>query len=291
MEYLQADFIISCPDSLLQTARDLLADVAAEAGFESFEDTADGIRGYVQTLLFNQKELDSQLAAFPLQNTTISYSIEKVEDKDWNRTWEDNGFDPIDIDGRLLIVDANHPQPLPSTSKRIIQIGARLAFGTGTHETTQMIIDTLLGTGDDEYPLQGCRVLDCGCGTGILGIAASILGAKDVVGYDIDEWSVNNTRHNAEINGVENLKALLGDASVMSSIDGQFDIVLANINRNILLHDMKAMRDKMADRALLVLSGFYEDDVPLLVDRAASLGLSLKAKKEKGLWRCIVLGF
>lgn len=289
MEYLEVTFRVTCPDNLLQTARDLLADAAAEAGFESFEDTEHGLKGYVQKSLFDKKILDQQIADFPLQDAVIDYSVEEAENKDWNKTWEDNGFDPIDIDGKMLIVDANCQLPQTPVSQHLIKIDAKLAFGTGTHETTQMIVSTLLSIADAQGGLlAGRRVLDCGCGTGILGIAASRLGAKETVGYDIDEWSVRNTMHNAELNGVENMKVLLGDASVIDQITGQFDLVLANINRNILLNDMTAMRRKMAADATFIISGFYEDDIPLLVDKAASLGLRLKEQKGKGQWRCLV---
>lgn len=292
MEYLEAHFTISCPDSLFQAACDLLADAAAETGFESFEETADGLKGYVQKTLFDQGSLDRQIAEFPLQDTTISYSVVEAENKDWNKTWEDNGFDPIDIDGKLLIVDANKPQvsdhSIPVT-QHLIKIDAKLAFGTGTHETTQMIVSTLLSMAEAHGgSLAGKRVLDCGCGTGILGLAASKLGAREVIGYDIDEWSVQNTKHNAEINDVKNIRALLGDASVLRTTEGKFDIVLANINRNILLNDMEAMRSKMADEGVLIISGFYEEDIPLLVDKAKALELILKEQKGRGLWRCLV---
>ena len=289
MEYLEVLFTVSCSDSLLQTARDLLADAAAGAGFESFEDTDDGLKGYVQKNLFDKEMLDQQIADFPLQDIVFSYSIVEAEDKDWNQTWEDNGFEPIDIDGKLLIVDANHNSQLLFPNSRLIRIDAKLAFGTGTHETTQMIVSTLLSMAEaSRGTLMGKSVLDCGCGTGILGIAAAKLGAIEVVGYDIDEWSVRNTMHNADINGVRNIKALLGDASVIKTIDGTFDIVLANINRNILLNDMEAMRSKMAAGTTFIISGFYEEDIPLLVDKASSLGLNLKEQKGKGQWRCLM---
>lgn len=291
MEYLQAEFTITCPDGLLQTARDLLADAAATSGFESFEDTDNGMRGYVQASLFNEDELISQLNYFPLDDTNITYKISQAENKDWNKTWEDNGFEPIDIDnGKMVVVDAKNSDnlSLPMTSK-VIKIDAKLAFGTGTHETTQMIISTLLNLDESKaMPLKGTRVLDCGCGTGILGIAASMLGASEVISYDIDEWSVTNTSHNAKLNNVNNVTALLGDASVIETIEGQFNIVLANINRNILLQDMPAMRSKMTQGAILILSGFYEDDIPLLVEKANELGLDLMSRKAKGDWRCLV---
>ncbi len=291
MEYLQAEFTITCPDGLLQTARDLLADAAATSGFESFEDTDNGMRGYVQASLFNEDELISQLNYFPLEYTNITYKISQAENKDWNKTWEDNGFEPIDIDnGKMVVVDAKNSDnlSLPMKSK-VIKIDAKLAFGTGTHETTQMIISTLLNLDESKaMPLKETRVLDCGCGTGILGIAASMLGASEVISYDIDEWSVTNTSHNAKLNNVNNVKALLGDASVIETIEGQFNIVLANINRNILLQDMPAMRSKMTQGAILILSGFYEDDIPLLVEKANELGLDLMSRKAKGDWRCLV---
>lgn len=282
MEYLVADFKIKCPDELLQTARDLLADVAGKAGFESFEDSEDGLNGYVQRQLFDKDKLEEGISSFPLHDTSVTYTIDDVESEDWNETWEREGFEPIDIDGKLLIVDCNH-NPLHSDhSPQIIKIDAKLAFGTGTHETTQMIVSTLLGLN-----LKGKRVLDCGCGTGILAIAACVLGAEDAVAYDIDEWSVENTRHNASLNAVDNVTVLHGDADILNKVEGEFDIVLANINRNILLHDMTAFRKKMKRGGLLIVSGFYEDDVKMLEDKAARLGLKTMGIREKGDWRMI----
>ena len=285
MEYLEAEFTITCPDGLLQTARDLLADAAATSGFESFEDTDNGMRGYVQTALFDEEKLKSQLVNFPLQDTNVAYTVKQAEDKDWNQTWEDNGFDPIDIDnGRLVVVDANHCDglSLPETAK-VIKIDAKLAFGTGTHETTQMMVSTLL-----DCNLTNKRVLDCGCGTGILGIAAKKLGAGEVVGYDIDDWSVENAKHNAEINGVE-MEILEGDKSVLSHVNGVFDVVLANINRNILLNDMAVFVDVMNMHATLILSGFYNEDSELLLLKAVELGLHEVDRKSEGNWCCLHL--
>ncbi len=281
MEYLVSDFTISCPTGLMQAARDLLADTAAEAGFESFEDTDSGLKGYVQEGLFDKAVLDAGLADFPLTETTISYVIDKAENKDWNETWEEAGFEPINIDGKIVVVDVAHKAGDVGDAKKIL-IDAKLAFGTGTHETTQMIVSTLLA-----MDLQNKRVLDCGCGTGILGIAASMLGAKDVEAYDIDEWSVENTRHNAVLNNIENISVHLGDASVIKTLHGKFDVVLANINRNILLNDMPAMVDVLADGGRLIISGFYKEDIPLLESKAKNLGLSLLTGKSKGDWQML----
>jgi ribosomal protein L11 methyltransferase len=166
----------------------------------------------------------------------------------------------------------------------MIEIDAHLAFGTGTHETTRMICSTLL-----ELPVKGKHVLDCGCGTGILGICALKLGAERAVGYDIDEWSADNTRHNAVINQVDQrLQALCGDASVLSGFDAEFNLVMANINRNILLNDMEHFRSVMAPGAQLILSGFYKNDCALLESKAQTLGLSLKATRTDGDWACLL---
>ncbi len=283
MKYLTATFHIASEPSLLQTARDLLADCAGDAGFESFEDTDDGIKGYVQEEQFDKEQLDAQLADFPLPGVNVTYELSKVEDKDWNETWENEGFDPIDIYNRIVIYDARQTTPQLPEGVIPIAIQARQAFGTGTHQTTQMIIGLLL-----DMHLAGKRVLDCGCGTGILGIAASKLGAKEVVAYDIDEWSADNARHNAQLNHVNNIEVLQGDANVLNHVSGVFDVVLANINRNILLQDMPAFRNVMMQGSVLILSGFFEEDCASLSAKATTLGLVHTGKVSKGNWCCLV---
>ena len=133
-------------------------------------------------------------------------------------------------------------------------------------------------------------MLDCGCGTGILGIVALKDGAQRCVAYDIDEWSADNAQHNAVINGVsESFTSMLGDASVLNDVEGTFNLVMANINRNILLTDMQTFRSKMAEEGTLLLSGFYKEDIPLLVQRATELGLRIVAQKEENNWACLTL--
>ena len=289
MKYLVATFQIEAADDLLQACRDLLADGAAEAGFESFEDTDNGLEAYVQKELFDQEMLDNYIADFPIEGTHITYDIKDAEDKDWNQEWEEQGFGPIYVGDQVVIYDAKHPELYPDTSNRpdIIEIGieAKLAFGTGNHETTRMIISQLL-----EMPVKTKRVLDCGTGTGILGLAASKLGAKEVVGYDIDEWSVENAKHNAVLNGVDNMEVLFGNSSVLNHISGMFDVVMANINRNILLDDMRLFRSVMNADATLILSGFYEEDVTVLLEKANELGLHEIGRKTDNNWACLVLG-
>ena len=290
MKYYEVNFTIA-PCS--QDAQDILSALAGEAGFETFEETATGLKGYVQQVLFDEETLQAVLEGFPFENVTLSYSIQEAEDKDWNEQWEQEGFEPISLPlppskrkGNLIIHDGRH---LPSDidlqpSAIMIEIDAHLAFGTGTHETTRMICGMLL-----DMQLDGLRVLDCGCGTGILGICALKLGAASAVGYDIDEWSADNTRHNAVINRVDDhLTALCGDASVLSGFGAEFNLVMANINRNILINDMEHFRSVMAPKAQLILSGFYKNDCALLESKAQTLGLSLKATRTDGDWACLL---
>ena len=286
MKYLVAKFKIATSEDLLQVCKDLLADSAAEAGFESFEETQEGLEAYVQKELFDKDALDASIADFPIEGTDISYTIEDAEDKDWNEEWEEQGFDPICVDDQVLIYDAKHPELHPTTSPDHIEIGieAKLAFGTGNHETTRMIVSTLLNMNLDKM-----RVLDCGCGTGILGLVASKLGASEVVGYDIDEWSVENAKHNAQLNGVDNLEVYFGNASVINHISGVFDVVLANINRNILLEDMKSFRGVLNEGGYMILSGFYEEDIPVLLEKAKEFGLYESGRRTDNNWACLVL--
>ena len=325
MKYFEVNFRIEAPEELMQTGRDVLSAMAGEAGFETFEETEEGITGYVQQQLLEHQELDDLVDNFPLPDTIVSYDISEAEYRDWNEEWEQQGFDPIVVD-RYVIHDGKHLPPSPFTpsslpsplgrrtlaqqelstlrsaigrlrsknsqlstlnsqlSTQMIEIHARQAFGTGTHETTQMMVATLAA-----MELEGKRVLDCGTGTGILAIVALKGGAREAVGYDIDEWSTDNARHNATLNGVdEQMTVLLGDVSVLNEVEGSFDVVLANINRNILLADMPAMVAKLTPGGTLALSGFLTADVPLLLAKAGELGLTLTAKKNEAEWVCLV---
>ena len=294
MKYYEVEFTIY---PLSADACDLLAAMAGEAGFETFEETDTGVKGYVQQALFSEDSLKAVLEDFPFEATTINYTIREAEDRDWNEQWEQEGFEPIVItkkventpaiiihDGRHLPEDVTSFHLSPSTFHQI-EIDAKLAFGTGTHETTRMVCSTLL-----DLELEGKRVLDCGTGTGILSICALKLGAREAVGYDIDEWSADNARHNAVINQVDDrFTVLLGDASILNKVEGPFDLVMANINRNILLNDMPRFREKMAAGGRLVLSGFYTEDIPQLTAKADTLDLQLESQKSDKNWACIVL--
>lgn len=281
MKYFEVDFQLS---PLSQDACDILTALTADAGFESFEETQHGIRGYVQQPLLDRQALEDIVNNFPIMGTNIIYTISEAEDKDWNEQWEQEGFEPIIVgNNRLAIHDGRH---LPSQPADIsVEIDARLAFGTGTHETTQMICEWML-----DMPMKDLRVMDAGCGTGILGIVALKLKANHVTAYDIDEWSSNNTYHNAVINRVDSqLSVYCGDASLLDSKTADYDLVLANINRNILLNDMPRFCQIMKQDAKLILSGFYTEDIPLLEARGKELGLTLKGAKNRDKWASIIM--
>lgn len=281
MKYFEVDFQLS---PLSQDACDILAALTADAGFESFEETQHGIRGYIQQPLLDRQALEDIVNNFPIMGTNIIYTISEAEDKDWNEQWEQEGFEPIIVgNNRLAIHDGRH---LPSQPADIsVEIDARLAFGTGTHETTQMICEWML-----DMPMKGLRVMDAGCGTGILGIVALKLKASHVTAYDIDEWSSDNTRHNAVINRVDSqLSVYCGDASLLDSKTADYDLVLANINRNILLNDMPRFCQIMKQDAKLILSGFYTEDIPLLEARGKELGLTLTGAKNRDKWASIIM--
>lgn len=284
MKYFVANFKIECEPELMQPARELLSAAACEAGFEAFEDTEDGLQGYVQRPLYNKEALDEAIADYMPEGATVTYDVEEVPDQDWNQGWEEEGFEPIGVSENLIIYDAKHTDMnmfAGNDGVMRIFIEARNAFGTGTHQTTRMFLRRLLGMN-----LNGKKVLDCGCGTGILGIVASRLGADRVLGYDIDEWSSENAKHNASINGVGNLDVMLGDASVLDVVDEEFDVVIANINRNILINDMSAFKRHMKNDGCLILSGFYESDVPMLEKAAMDNAMSLKDVVTDEEWAC-----
>ena len=291
MKYYEVSFTIN---PISDDARDIVSALAGEAAFETFEETTDGVKGYVQQSLFDDDLLRQMLAACPLPDVTVSYTVSEAEDRDWNEQWEQEGFEPIIVDNRLVIHDGRHLPPITQQPSPItqIEIDAHLAFGTGTHETTRMMCASLLDLLTPPASLPAPRVLDCGTGTGILAITALKLDASEAVGYDIDEWSADNARHNAVINGVDDrFTSLLGDASILNKVEGTFNVVTANINRNILLSDMPAFVTKMAPGATLLLSGFYTADIPLLTAKAEELGLSLVAQREDNNWACLQFSY
>ena len=286
MKYLKATFTITDINGkainniiMLQTAKDLLCEIAGRAGFESFEDENNIVYGYIQKELFDKDLLDNNIQFIPLNNIKISYILQDIKDKNWNEAWEETGFEPIIIKNKCIIHDTIHAGTPNLNNILDIIIDTKQAFGTGNHETTFMIANRLF-----DIDIYGKSILDCGCGTGILSIISSKLGAKQVTGYDIDEWSVENTKHNCTLNNEKNIKVLHGDADIISSLDSKYDIVLANINRNILLHDMPKFKLAMVPNATLILSGFYMQDADLLINKAKELNIKETRRNTKNNW-------
>ena len=285
MKYYKVLFTVNVQEEdCLEDVYDVLAALAGQAGFETFEEAESGLVGYVQLSAFDRDQLDAMLQELPFSHTTVSYQVEEAQDQDWNETWEQEGFEPIAIGNHLIVHDGRHLPAEASAEDTLITIDARMAFGTGNHATTRLMGTALLNNSP-----QGAKVLDCGTGTGILAIIALKCGAIRAIGYDIDQWSVDNALHNAALNGVgDHFTALLGDATVIGTLNDTFDMVLANINRNILLADMPSMCQALNPGGKLIISGFYTSDVDMLTARAEQLGLTLLTNYHDGEWACIV---
>ncbi len=276
MKYLEFTFRTT---PCTETANDVLSAVLGEVGFESFVEAPHGINAYIQKDLFNEVTLTEAISDFPLPDTQIRYTFQDAEDKDWNEEWEKNFFQPIVIGDRCVIHSSFH-HDAPKAEYDIV-INPQMAFGTGHHETTSLIIGELL---DSE--LQGKSLLDMGCGTSILAILARMRGAAPCIAIDIDEWCVRNSLENIELNKVDNITVSQGDASALEG-KGPFDVVIANINRNILLNDMKQYVRCMHPGSELYMSGFYVDDIPVIQAEAECNGLHLVHHQEKNRWAAV----
>ena len=259
-----------------ETTNDVVSALAGEIGFESFVEWENGVQAYIQQNLFDEEALKEMVNEFPLPDTHITYTIQEAEDKDWNEEWEKNFFQPIVIGDRCCIHSTFH-KDTPKTEYEIL-INPQMAFGTGHHETTSSIICELL-----DADLNGKNVLDMGCGTSILAILASMRGAKAVTAIDIDDWCVNNSRDNIALNNIHNIEVKWGDAALLEGHE-PFDVIIANINRNILLADMSRYAACMHSGSELFMSGFYVEDIPAIQEKAESLGMTFLHHREKNNW-------
>jgi len=278
MKYYEVNF---CIEPMSDDMADILSALIADMGFETFENTSAGLRAYIQQNHWQETRLEEIIENFPVQNIHITYHYVEAPDEDWNEEWEKEGFQPILIGDLIGVHDAAHP--IPSVKYDIV-INPRQAFGTGSHETTRMILTQL-----SEMELRGKQVIDAGTGTGILTIMAMKRGAKNVIAYDIDEWSVENTRVNLKLNGIEDgVEVLLGDSKTIDD-KRETDLLIANINRNILLTDMKTFSKTLKRGGEMILSGFYESDIPILMREANRLGFTQKKVRKEGEWAMLLL--
>ena len=250
-----------------ETLTDLLAAALAEAGYESFVPDETGLTAYVRREAFDAAAFDAACAPIlEMLGAEAETAHNVVEGRDWNAEWEKNYFRPILIDGRVAIHSTFHTD-VPEADYDIV-IDPKMAFGTGHHATTTLMMRRLLST-----PLAGLHVMDMGTGTGILAILASMLGAAQVDAVEIDPFAHENAVANAALNGVTLSSVVLGDASALAAVKN-VDVFLANINRNIIVADLAAYVATLSDGASMFLSGFYEEDVPVIVEAARPLGLS-----------------
>lgn len=274
MKYIEVTFTME--DTGL--FRDLLVDTLGNEGpYESFVETKDGLQAYVQAASYDPQWLAAAVQDFPVP---LRYTAKEMEDKDWNAEWE-KGHEAVLVEyagGRVWVRAPFHPHRTDVDYELIIE--PKMSFGTAHHPTTYMMLSYVA-----ELDMAGRRVLDMGCGTAVLAILAKMRGAAYVEGIDIDEWAFNNARENAAANGVE-ISLKLGDASTLG---GTFDVIIANINRNILLADMDKYAAVLNPGGTLLLSGFYEADEPALVAKANTLGMSLKSKKNREQWAALQL--
>lgn len=275
MNYYELKFTYQSP---IETTiiSDVLAAELGEIGFESFTESEDGLLAYISDSLYNVKELQEKLNDFPLENVGIHFTEQLVESKDWNEEWEKNYFKPIRI-GTDCIIRASFHEPEPGFTYNII-IDPKMAFGTGNHETTYLMIGEML-----KLDLEGKDLLDMGCGTAVLAILAKMKKAGKVVGIDIDEWAYNNALENIRLNNTDDIKIALGGAEQIPAF-GAFDIVFANINRNILLCDIKHYANCMKQGSLLFMSGFYTEDIPAIKAECELNGLNFISYTERNNW-------
>lgn len=254
--------------------RDILSAQLGEIGFESFVETRTGFEAFIPVKSFNNENLNFVLNEFQ-EDFTFSVSKEIIESQNWNEVWEKNYFKPLVISNKCVIRAPFHTD-YPKAKYEII-IEPNMAFGTGNHETTSLVIEYILENNFDRK-----LVLDMGCGTGILGILASMKGAKNITAIDIDEWSYNGTKENAALNNIRNINVKLGDAGLLG--DENYDVIFANIHKNILLNDMQAYIDNLKSNGILIMSGFYTEDIQDIKTKAESLGLIDAGFKTKNNW-------
>ncbi|HBZ33838.1 MAG TPA: 50S ribosomal protein L11 methyltransferase [Bacteroidales bacterium] len=271
MEYIAVHFDVHFAEGFMN---DIFVDTLASIGFESFEDQ---LIAYIPENIFSQDALNRVISDFPYPGVKAT-CIEHIVDHDWNEEWEKNYFKPIVIGDKCVIHSSFH-HDYPHL-KYDITIDPRMAFGTGHHATTSLIINTLL-----EIDLHGKAVLDMGCGTAVLAILSSMRGAETVTAIDVDPGCVNNAKDNVALNRIDNIDVMLGDASSLAG--GHFDVILANINRNILLMDIPAYMDCLASGGILLMSGFYTEDVQQLEHKLHEHHGIVKEIREHDNWAMI----
>jgi ribosomal protein L11 methyltransferase len=253
---------------------DILVAELGEVGYDTFQETDGGFCAYITEDRYSEQELQKIWSRYA-ERVQVEHQAQKIERRNWNEEWEKN-FEPLLIGGVCSVRASFHPKPAEVAYD--IVINPKMSFGTGHHETTSLMIENQLAV---EH--RGKRVLDMGCGTGILAILAGKLGAAPVLAVDIEDWTVENARENAELNGCRAIEVRHGDAAVLEG-EEPFHIILANINRNVLLADLPVYSQLLLPRGELILSGFYTDDLEQIRQKAEQYGLSFRSDRTKNNW-------
>jgi len=261
----------------LQPATDILIAELGYAGYESFVETEQGVTAYIQKEEWDEHILD-EVQILNSSEFEISYTFEEIEQTNWNEEWEKN-FNPIVVDERCSVRAPFHEKP--NTAYDIV-IEPKMSFGTGHHETTHMMIQHLLNN-----DVKGKSVLDMGCGTGVLAILSEMKGAKPIDAIDYDNWCYLNSLENVERNHCEHITVLEGDAHLLEG--KQYDVIIANINRNILLQDLKVYAKALHNKGTIFLSGFYKEDIPIIVAECQEHDLKLVETLERNNWVALQL--
>ena len=257
---------------------DILVAMLNEIEFESYSEDDNGVKAYVQTHLLNEtvvKEIIAQVAEL----CELTFTITKVKQENWNIKWENN-FEPVRINDKCVI-RAHFHADFPDVEHEII-ITPKMSFGTGHHETTSLVMNEMFGIDFIDK-----SVLDMGSGTGVLAILAAKLGASSLIGIDFDEWAYENAIENAKNNGISDISFIHGDANMIGDVT--FDIILANINRNIILQDIVTYVNAMNTKSEILFSGFLKEDIPLILKKSEQLGLELVVSKHKNKWQMLHL--
>lgn len=273
MKYIEVSLNINPIDPF----KDILTYTLGEEGpYDSFVDTKEGMKAYVPADQYDETFLKEVIAD---AGCNVQYEVNEMEDKNWNEEWEKN-HKPVLVEDFCWVRAPFHPHREDVEFE--IEIEPKMSFGTAHHATTYMML-TLLR----DEPIEGKRVLDMGCGTAVLAILAAKKKAAYVEGIDVDEWAYRNAVENCQRNGVPEINCMLGDAESLKNREDKFDLIIANINRNILLHDMPAYVDVMADNAAILFSGFYETDIPAIREKAESLGLKFDRNILRDNWTAV----
>ncbi|SFU34479.1 ribosomal protein L11 methyltransferase [Pustulibacterium marinum] len=257
-----------------EPAVEILIAELSELGFESFVETDKGLSAYIQKE-FWQDAILADVFVLNSNEFQITYEVEEVEQVNWNEEWEKN-FHPINVDEKCTVRAPFHEK---TNAEFEIVIEPKMSFGTGHHETTHMMIQHLL-----QMELSGKKVLDMGCGTGVLAILAAMKGAKPVDAIDIDNWCYLNSIENCERNNVAFIDVFEGDVSLLSNRKQTYDVIIANINRNILLADIPLYTKCLNTGGVLLLSGFYQEDLPIITEKCNENALKFVENIEKNNW-------